>query len=39
MENLLRNVRALEHGPLAPELTSQIRDAFRRNDHGWDGQI
>jgi aryl-alcohol dehydrogenase-like predicted oxidoreductase len=39
MENLQRNVRALEHGPLAPELVTQIRDAFRRNDHGWDGQI
>jgi hypothetical protein len=22
-----------------PELVTQIRDAFRRNDHGWDGQI
>jgi aryl-alcohol dehydrogenase-like predicted oxidoreductase len=39
LENLQRNVRALEHGPLAPELVSQIRDTFRRNDHGWDGQI
>jgi aryl-alcohol dehydrogenase-like predicted oxidoreductase len=39
LENLQRNVRALEHGPLAPELVTQIRDAFRRNDHGWDGQI
>jgi aryl-alcohol dehydrogenase-like predicted oxidoreductase len=39
LENLQRNVRALEHGPLAPELVAQIRDAFRRNDHGWDGQI
>jgi aryl-alcohol dehydrogenase-like predicted oxidoreductase len=39
LENLQRNVRALEHGPLAPELVSQIREAFRRNDHGWDGQI
>lgn len=39
LENLQRNVRALDHGPLAPELVAQIRDAFRRNDHGWDGQI
>jgi aryl-alcohol dehydrogenase-like predicted oxidoreductase len=39
LENLLRNVKALEHGPLAPEHVSHIRDAFRRNDHGWDGQI
>ncbi len=39
LENLLRNVRTLEHGPLAPELVTQIRDAFRSNDHGWDGQI
>ena len=39
LENLTRNVKALEHGPLAPEHVSHIRDAFRRNDHGWDGQI
>jgi len=39
LENLQRNVRALAHGPLAPELVSHIRDAFRRHDHGWDGQI
>lgn len=39
LENLLRNVKALEHGPLAPDQVSHIRDAFRRNDHGWDGQI
>ncbi len=39
VENLLRNVRALERGPLAPELSQHIRDAFRRNDQGWDGQI
>ncbi|MDY7228381.1 aldo/keto reductase [Hyalangium rubrum] len=39
VENLMRNVRALEHGQLAPELVNHIRDAFRRNDHGWDGQI
>ena len=39
VENLVRNVRALEHGPLAPEHVHHIRDAFRRNDHGWDGQI
>jgi aryl-alcohol dehydrogenase-like predicted oxidoreductase len=39
VENLMRNVRALEHGPLAPEHINHIQDAFRRNDHGWDGQI
>ncbi len=39
VENLMRNVQALEHGPLAPEHVNHIRDAFRRNDHGWDGQI
>jgi aryl-alcohol dehydrogenase-like predicted oxidoreductase len=39
LENLQRNVRALEQGPLAPELVAHIRDAFRRNDYGWDGQI
>lgn len=39
VENLMRNVHALGRGPLAPELVHQIRDAFRRNDHEWDGQI
>jgi aryl-alcohol dehydrogenase-like predicted oxidoreductase len=39
VENLQRNVHALERGPLGPEQVTQIRDAFRRNDHGWDGQI
>jgi aryl-alcohol dehydrogenase-like predicted oxidoreductase len=39
VENLVRNVRALEHGPLPSHLVNHIRDAFRRNDHGWDGQI
>ncbi len=39
VENLLRNVRSLEHGPLAPAHVNHIRDTFRRNDHGWDGQI
>lgn len=39
LENLLRNVKALEHGPLAPEHVNHIREAFRRNGHGWDGQI
>jgi hypothetical protein len=32
-------VSSLERGPLAPEHVAHIRNAFRRNDHGWDGQI
>lgn len=39
VENLQRNLRALERGPLPPEVVSAIREAFRRNDSGWDGQI
>ncbi len=39
LENLQRNVRALEQGPLPADLVDRIRGAFRRNDQGWDGLI
>jgi aryl-alcohol dehydrogenase-like predicted oxidoreductase len=39
MDNLRRNLRALEQGPLPADFVDTIRDAFRRNDHGWDGMI
>lgn len=38
-ENLQHNLRALEKGPLPDALVDRIRDAFRRNDQGWDGLI
>jgi aryl-alcohol dehydrogenase-like predicted oxidoreductase len=38
-ENLQRNLRALEQGPLPAHMVDRIRDAFRRNDQGWDGLI
>jgi aryl-alcohol dehydrogenase-like predicted oxidoreductase len=39
LDNLRRNLRALEQGPLPAGLVHDIREAFRRNDHGWDGMI
>jgi len=39
LENLQRNLRALEQGPLPGHLVDRIRDTFRRNDQGWDGLI
>jgi aryl-alcohol dehydrogenase-like predicted oxidoreductase len=38
-ENLQRNLRALEQGPLPAHMVERIRDVFRRNDQGWDGLI
>jgi aryl-alcohol dehydrogenase-like predicted oxidoreductase len=38
-ENLQRNLRAVEKGPLPADRVDRIRDAFRRHDHGWDGLI
>jgi aryl-alcohol dehydrogenase-like predicted oxidoreductase len=38
-ENLQRNLRALDQGPLPTELVDRIRGAFRQHDHGWDGLI
>lgn len=38
-ENLQRNLRAVEKGPLPADLVDRIRDAFRRHEHGWDGLI
>jgi aryl-alcohol dehydrogenase-like predicted oxidoreductase len=39
LDNLRGNLRALEKGPLPPDVVHAIRDAFRRNDHGWDGMV
>ncbi|WNG44902.1 aldo/keto reductase [Archangium minus] len=39
LENLQRNLRALEKGPLPDALVGRIRDAFHRHDQGWDGLI
>ena len=39
VENLQRNLRALEKGPLPDDVASSIREAFQRHDAGWDGQI
>jgi aryl-alcohol dehydrogenase-like predicted oxidoreductase len=39
LENLQRNLRALENGPLPADMVERIRDTFRRNDQGWDGLI
>lgn len=39
LDNLRRNLQVLEKGPLQPDVVESIRDAFRRNDHGWDGMI
>jgi aryl-alcohol dehydrogenase-like predicted oxidoreductase len=38
-ENLQRNLRALEKGPLPGPLVERIRDTFRRQDPGWEGLI
>lgn len=38
-ENLQRNLRALDKGPLPESLVERIRGAFRRQDQGWDGLI
>jgi aryl-alcohol dehydrogenase-like predicted oxidoreductase len=38
-ENLQRNVRALEKGPLPESLVDRIRGAFRRHGQGWEGLI
>ncbi|QRN99601.1 aldo/keto reductase [Archangium violaceum] len=39
VENLQRNLRAVEKGPLPDALVDRIRGAFRRHDQGWDGLI
>lgn len=39
LENLRHNVEALRKGPLPADHIHAIRDAFARNDHGWDGII
>ena len=39
MDHFKENIRAVEKGPLAPELVKQIRDEFRKNDDNWTGVI
>ncbi|AKJ06745.1 Oxidoreductase [Archangium gephyra] len=39
LENLQRNVHALEKGPLPEAMVERIRGAFRQHDHGWEGLI
>lgn len=39
LDNLRRNLRTLEQGPLPTDFVDAIREAFRQNDHGWDGMI
>ncbi|RKH53337.1 aldo/keto reductase [Corallococcus llansteffanensis] len=39
LDNLRANARALEQGPLPEPVVQELRDAFRRNDHGWDGVV
>jgi aryl-alcohol dehydrogenase-like predicted oxidoreductase len=39
VENLQRNLRALERGPLPADAIASIREAFQRHGAGWDGQI
>ncbi|NRD52838.1 aldo/keto reductase [Corallococcus sp. AB018] len=39
LDNLRANARTLEQGPLPEPTVQAIRDAFRRNDTGWDGVI
>lgn len=38
-ENLQRNLRALEKGPLPEHLMERLRGAFFRHGEGWDGLI
>ena len=37
--NLRRNLDAIAHGPLPADLADNIRGAFTRHDHGWQGLI
>ncbi len=38
-ENLQRNLRALETGPLPEDVVERLREAFRRHGSGWEGLI
>jgi aryl-alcohol dehydrogenase-like predicted oxidoreductase len=38
-DHLKENLRALEKGPLAPEITQHIRSEFQKNDDNWVGLI
>jgi aryl-alcohol dehydrogenase-like predicted oxidoreductase len=39
IENIKRNIGAVEKGPLEQNLTGQIRNKFKSNDQNWVGQI
>lgn len=39
LEHLDRNISLSAKGPLAPDLVQTLRDAFRRCDQGWTGQV
>ncbi|HRI64823.1 MAG TPA: aldo/keto reductase [Polyangium sp.] len=39
IQNLDRNIRMANRGPLPSDVFRDIRDAFRRHDHDWIGQI
>jgi aryl-alcohol dehydrogenase-like predicted oxidoreductase len=39
LDNLRRNLKVLEQGPLPADFVDAIREAFRRHDHGWDGMV
>lgn len=39
MENIQRNVHALEKGPLPEAMMERIRGTFRQHDHWWEGLI
>ena len=39
LEHLLENLVQLERGPLPEAVVAQIREAFRRSDRDWRGQV
>ncbi len=39
IQNLDRNIRVANRGPLPMDVFAEVREAFRRYDHDWIGQI
>jgi len=39
MEHFMENIRAIEKGPLAPEIIQYLRTEFQKNDDNWVGLI
>ncbi|HLP15704.1 MAG TPA: aldo/keto reductase [Bacteroidota bacterium] len=39
LDHLKRNIAIVEQGPLPDTIVSQLRDAFRRHDKEWTGEI